>query len=196
VKIEPMQVLTACQSALGKSADKLMHWQRNLVGALVAFTVLLILLNVVTRALNVALFWVDELAIYSMIWAFMLGAAATVRGREGIAISLAHDYASPRARAWLGLTSDSFVLLFSLSLVAFNWLWFDPLLLYSVDFEIPAFIKASFNFVYKEQTSTLGIAKWWVWLIMPLMAGLMSLHALANWLDSLVSHREQRLVRN
>jgi TRAP-type C4-dicarboxylate transport system permease small subunit len=196
VKIAAAQVLTACQSTIGRSADKLMHWQRNLVGALVAFTVLLILLNVVTRALNVALFWVDELAIYSMIWAFMLGAAATVRGRQGIAISLAHDYASPRARAWLALTSDSVVLLFSLSLMAFNWLWFDPLLLVSVDFEIPAFIKASFNFIYKEQTSTLGIAKWWVWLIMPLMAVLMSLHALANWLDSLVSQREQRLVRN
>ena len=173
-----------------------MQWQRNVVGALVVFTVLLILLNVVTRALNVALFWVDELAVYSMIWAFMLGAAATVRGRQGIAITLAHDYASPRARAWLALTGDSVVLLFSFSLVAFNWLWFDPLLLYTVDFEIPAFIKASFNFVYKEQTSTLGIAKWWVWLIMPLMAVLMSLHAFANWLDSLVSHREQRPARD
>lgn len=166
-----------------------MHWQRNVVGTLVAFTVVLILLNVVTRAFNVALFWVDELAIYSMIWAFMLGAAATVRGRQGIAVTLAQDYASPRARTWLALTSDSFVLLFSLSLVALNWLWFDPLLLYAVDFDIAAFIKASFNFVYKEQTSTLGIAKWWVWLIMPLMAVLMSLHALANWLDSLVAHR-------
>ena len=65
MRIAATQVLAACQSTIGKSADKLMQWQRNLVGALVGFTVLLILLNVVTRALNVALFWVDELAIYS-----------------------------------------------------------------------------------------------------------------------------------
>ena len=58
------------------------------------------------------------------------------------------------------MTGDTFVVLFSLSLVAFNWLCFDPLLLYAVDFEIPEFIRASFNFIYKEQTSTLGIAKW------------------------------------
>ena len=147
--------------------------------------VCLILLNVVTRALNVALFWVDELAIYAMIWAFMLGAAATVRTRQGIAIALVRDYLDPRGRAWLALVSDTFVVLFSLSLVAFNWLWFDPLLLYAVDFEIPEFIRASFNFIYKEQTATLGIAKWWVWLIMPLMAILMSWHAVANWIDSL-----------
>ncbi len=170
-----------------------MHWQRHVVGALVAFTVFLILLNVVTRAGNVALFWVDELAVYSMIWAFMLGAAATVRTRQGIVITLVGDYVSPGARAWLALTGDTFVVWFSLSLVAFNWLWFDPLLLYAVDFEIPEFIRASFNFIYQEQTTTLGIAKWWVWLVMPLMAVLMSLHAFANWLDSLealVSHPE------
>ena len=177
--------LTACQSTMGASANRLMHWQRNLVGALVTLTVVLILLNVVTRASNVALFWVDELAVYAMIWAFMLGAAATVRTRQGIAITLVGDYASPRARAWLALTSDTIVVLFSFSLVAFNWLWFDPLLLFTVDFEIPAFIRASFNFIYKEQTSTLGIAKWWVWLVMPMMAALMSVHAVANWLDSL-----------
>lgn len=164
-----------------------MHWQRHVVGALVAFTVFLILLNVITRAGNVALFWVDELAVDSMIWAFMLGAAATVRTRQGIVITLVRDYLSPGTRAWLELTGDTFVVLFSLSLVAFNWLWFDPLLLYAVDFEIPEFIRASFNFIYKEQTSTLGIAKWWVWLVMPLMAVLMSVHATANFLDSLTA---------
>lgn len=164
-----------------------MHWQRNVVGGLVALTVILILVNVVTRALNVALFWVDELAVDAMIWAFMLGAAATVRTRQGIAITLVSDYLNPDARAWLSLASDTLVVVFSLSLVAFNWVWFDPLLLSAVDFEIPAFIRASFNFIYKEQTTTLGIAKWWVWLIMPLMAVLMSLYAFANWLDSLAA---------
>lgn len=179
------RVFTSFRTTLGAIADRVTQWQRNSVGALVVLTTALILLNVVTRALNVALFWVDELAVDAMIWAFMLGAAATVRTRQGIAITLVGDYVHPRARTLLALTCDSVVVLFALTLVAFNWLWFDPLLLVAVDFEIPAFIRASFNFIYKEQTTTLGVAKWWVWLVMPLMAVLMTLHAFANWLESL-----------
>ena len=57
--------------------DSLRVWQEKLVGALVAATVALILLNVVTRSVQFALFWVDELAVYCMIWAFMFGAATT-----------------------------------------------------------------------------------------------------------------------
>lgn len=177
--------LTAVRSSVSAGADWLLRWQRNLVGMLVVVTVSLILLNVVTRALAIALFWVDELAVYTMIWAFMVGAAATVRTRQGIAVTLLSDYVSPRHRARLALTSDTIVLLFASSLVVLNWIWFDPLLLYDTDFEIREFIRQSFNFVYKEQTATLGIAKWWVWLVMPLMAVVMSIHALANWLDSL-----------
>ena len=94
------RILIACRTILGKSADRLLDWQRNFVGALVVITVCLILLNVVTRALNVALFWVDELAIDAMVWAFMLGAAATVRPRQGIAIALVRDYRSCRLSSW------------------------------------------------------------------------------------------------
>lgn len=172
-------------TAFRAGADRVLRWQRNAVGVLVVVTVALILLNVVTRALTIALFWVDELAVYTMIWAFMLGAAATVRTRQGIAVTLARDYASPKARAWLAVTADTIVVLFALSLIVLNWIWFDPALLYDVDFEIREFVRQSFNFVYKEQTTTLGVPKWWVWSVMPLMAALTSIHALANWLDSL-----------
>ena len=143
------------------------------------------MLNVVTRASNVALFWVDELAIDTAVWAFMLGAAASVRGRQATAITLVQDYSSPQVRAWLTLIRDTLILAFGVSLLVFSWLWFDPRLLYATGFDVTEFIQASFNFVYREQTSTLGIAKWWVWLIMPVMAVLVCLHAAANWLESL-----------
>jgi len=180
-------ILAHCRRALGRAADTLAWWQQQAIGALVLATLLLILLNVVTRAFNVALFWVDELAIYSAVWAFMLGAAASVRGRQATAITLVHDSASPRARAWLTLIRDSLTVAFGVSLVVFSWLWFDPRLLWASDFDVATFIQASFNFVYREQTSTLGVAKWWVWLIMPVMAVLTCLHAGANWLDSLAA---------
>lgn len=47
--------------------------------AFLALTVtLLILLNVVTRYLGAALFWVDELAIYAMVWMTFFGASAAM----------------------------------------------------------------------------------------------------------------------
>lgn len=184
-------LLATCRSLLGRVADTAAWWQQQAVGALVLATLLLILLNVVTRAFNVALFWVDELAIYTAVWAFMLGAAASVRGRQATAITLAHDASPAWFRPWLTLLRDTVVVAFGASLVVFSWLWFDPRLLVAADFDVGAFIQASFNFVYREQTSTLGVAKWWVWLIMPVMAVLTCLHASANWLDSL----EALLVR-
>jgi TRAP-type C4-dicarboxylate transport system permease small subunit len=167
------------------TADKLLAIEKWLVGVFVAATVCLILLNVVTRSFAFALFWVDELAIYTMIWAFMLGAACTIRTREGIAVTLLRDLASTRVKYCLIVLGDVLTLLFSaLSLVA-CWLWFDPQLLYSTGFDVSSFIQQSFNFIYREPTSTLGIAKFWVWMIMPIMAVSLFIFSLANLTDSL-----------
>ena len=54
-------------------------WARieiTLAALLAAGVTLLILLNVVTRNIGAALFWVDELAIYAMVWMTFLGASA------------------------------------------------------------------------------------------------------------------------
>ena len=170
---------------VGKFADRLLTVQQLVVGGLVSITVALILLNVITRAVGYALFWVDELAIYAMIWAFMIGASATVRTRQGISITLLRDNLTIRIRQWLDFTVDTLVLIFCITLIIFNWIWFDPALLYSSGFDVPEFIKSSFNFIYREPTITLGISKVWVWLVMPIMALLATFHAMANWFDKL-----------
>ena len=159
--------------------------QHFVVGSLVCLTVTLILLNVITRALGFALFWVDELAIYAMIWAFMIGASASIRTRQGISITILRDILTIRIQRWLDLVLDSVVLIFCFSLIIFNWIWFDPVLLYTSGFDVPEFIKSSFNFIYREPTITLGISKVWVWSVMPIMALLATFHALANWFDRL-----------
>lgn len=178
--------LKTVQRSVGQFADHLLTVQQFAVGSLVGLTVALILLNVITRAAGYAIFWIDELAIYVMIWAFMIGASATIRTRQGISITLLRDNLTTRIRRWLDLVLDSIVLFFCFTLITFNWIWFDPILLYSSGFDIPEFIKSSFNFIYREPTITLGISKVWVWLVMPIMAALATCHALANWFDRLV----------
>ena len=178
-------LLKILRLSVGKFADRLLVIQHCVVGGLVGITVGLILLNVITRAMGYALYWVDELAIYAMIWAFMIGASATVRTRQGISITILRDIFTIRIRQWLELTVDTLVLIFCLTLIIFNWIWFDPVLLYSSGFDVPEFIKSSFNFIYREPTITLGISKVWVWLVMPIMALLATFHAMANWFDKL-----------
>ena len=54
---------------------------------------LLILLNIVARYFGAALYWVDELAIYAMVWMTFLGASAALHYQ--------------RFRVWTPSTSQS-----------------------------------------------------------------------------------------
>ncbi len=47
-------------------------------------------------------------------------------------------------------------------------------------FDTQAFQGQTFNFIYAENTSTLGIKKFWAWLIVPWFALSLSLHGVAN----------------
>ncbi|MDX1563531.1 MAG: TRAP transporter small permease, partial [Gammaproteobacteria bacterium] len=48
--------------------------EKRLMMLLAAALVLLILLNIVTRSAGAAIFWVDELAVYTMVWTALIGA--------------------------------------------------------------------------------------------------------------------------
>ena len=53
--------------------------EKKFVALLALVITLLALLNVVTRAFNKALFWVDELLIYAMVWMVLIGSSVMVR---------------------------------------------------------------------------------------------------------------------
>ncbi len=148
----------------------------------------LILLNVVTRSLNKSVFWVDELAIYAMIWMMMVGASVIIRIRKGIAVTLAENYLSDRVVRPLRVAVDVVIFLFSIILVVLCWIWFDPLKLAAVGFDTQAFSAKFFNFIYQEPTNTIGVPKFLVWLIMPFAAITMTIHSSANLLESLSGH--------
>ncbi len=153
------------------------------VAALLAVSItLLILLNVATRSMGAALYWVDELAIYAMAWMTFLGASAALHYGNSVAITVLAD-ALPRTAARLAAKLvDAAVFAFALFMLWFCWRWFGPFELVRQGFDFEAFQGATFNFIYAEPTTTLGIRKVWIWLVMCFFASGVFLHGLANLL--------------
>lgn len=156
--------------------------KRVLMGLSAALT-LLILLNIVTRAAGAAIFWVDELAIYVMIWMAFIGASVMVRMRMGVAVTLVSDLLPPRVQRLIARLVDAILLGFAVVLLILCWLWYDPVALVLSGFDLDRFAAATSKFIYTEPTNTIGIQKFWVWLAVPLMAITMTLHALANLIE-------------
>lgn len=144
---------------------------------------LLILLNVVTRSLNNALFWVDEAAIYTMVWMTFLGASAAIQSRQQVAITIMTDALPEGARRLAAKLVDALIFGFACAMLYFCWRWYLPLTIIGTGFDTLAFQGATFNFIYAEPTSTIGIQKWIIWLVMPLFSLGVFLHALAHLLD-------------
>lgn len=164
-------------------SNAILEIERRLCIALAAALVLLILLNVITRAAGAAIFWVDELAIYVMIWMAFIAASAMLRMRLGVAVTLATDRLPPSARRIVLRIVDGILLVFAVVLLLLSWQWYDPIALLGAGFDFDVFAQETFKFIYTEPTSTLGIRKFWVWLVVPLAALTMSIHALANLLE-------------
>lgn len=154
------------------------------LAALLAVAIsILILLNVVTRSLGAAIYWVDELAIYCMVWMTFLAASAGLHYRHTIAVTLFKDLLSARASDILAKIVDLVVFGFALAMLWFCWLWFRPDALIRAGFDVQRFQGDTFNFIYSEPTTTLGIRKVWVWLVMWVFALGATLHSLGNLLD-------------
>ncbi|HEY0834696.1 MAG TPA: TRAP transporter small permease subunit [Azospirillum sp.] len=171
--------------ALFRASAAVARVERVAACALIAAVAGLILLNVFTRAFNVALYWVDEAAIYAMVWATLVAASLTLRKRGLIAVTLLLDAAGPRVRRAMTVLNDAIILAFSGYLIWLCWIWFAPLEFARAGFDVGAFVVATGNFLYGEPTLTIGIPKVWVWLIMPVFAVTLTVHALANLAESL-----------
>lgn len=166
-----------------RASNTLVRLEKVVIAALAAAITLLILLNVGTRAANLALFWVDELAVYSMVWMVLIGSSVMVRERSGIAASLFVDLFNQQGQRAFRLLVDLLVLAFSVTLLILCWYWFDFPALVVAGFDLDSFSENTFNFIYQEPTTTLGIKKYFVWLVVPLMAFSLTLHSLCNLIE-------------
>jgi TRAP-type C4-dicarboxylate transport system permease small subunit len=157
--------------------------EKRAITVLAGALVLLILLNILTRAAGAAIFWVDELAIYTMIWMVLIGASAMLRMRSGIAVTLVTDLLPRGIGRAVSRAVDAILLAFAVTLIVLCWQWYDPIALLQSGFDLNAFAASTFKFIYTAPTNTLGISKFWVWLGVPIMALGMTIHAIANLLE-------------
>ena len=142
----------------------------------------LILLNVITRSIGRSIYWVDEAAIAAMVWMAFLGASASLHYRTAISVTLFPDALPQNSQKVVTRLVDVVVLIFSVFLLWLSFDWFDPIGLIQSGFSFDDFSSETLNFIYSETTATLGISKFWLWLIVPLFAIQSAIHALANLL--------------
>ncbi len=153
----------------------------------------LILLNVVTRYAGHPIYWIDESAVYSVVWLTFIGASAMTRMRLDFAVTMLTERFSERGAAIFRVVATLGVLLFGIGLLVMCWLWLDPVGIAQAGFDAKEYAGQSFNFIYTERTQTLNWPTWVIYLIMPLFALSMSLHALANLFEDLGLVAKQKL---
>nr|CAD6628542.1 TRAP transporter small permease [Rhizobium sp. TCK] len=145
----------------------------------------LILLNVITRYTGMPLYWVDEAAVYAMVWLGFLGASALTRLRLDFSVTLLSDKLSEVHARRMKAVASMLVAVFAFALGYMCWRWMDPLGIAAAGFDAKAYAGQTFNFLYTEQTQTLRWPTWLVSLIIPIFAVTMLIHAVANILEDL-----------
>lgn len=183
----------AAASALPAAPMRFVMWlsarllaaERAAVAALMFLLTGLILLNVVTRYSGVALYWVDESAVYSVVFLTFIGASAMTRLRLDFAVAMLTERLPPRGVRIAKVTATAIVLLFGLTLLWLCVLWLDPLGMARAGFDARELAARTFNFIYTERTQTLNWPVWVLYLIMPVFALSMTIHSAANLLEDL-----------
>ena len=159
--------------------------ERAALTVLMGLLVLLILLNVVTRYSGTPIYWVDEAAVFTMVWLTFVGASVMTRLRMDFAVGLVSDQLPPGGAKVLKVIATLCVLVFALALVWMCWLWMDPRGIAAAGFNAKDYAEASFNFIYTERTQTLEWPTWVLQLILPIFSLTLTVHAFANLLEEL-----------
>ena len=84
---------------------------------------------------------------------------------------------SPTTKTVIKKTVDVVVFAFALALLWFCWRWFMPLEFVRAGFDVATSYGKTFNFIYAEPTSTLGVPKYLFWMVMWLFALGATLHS-------------------
>lgn len=159
--------------------------ERAALTVLMSLLVLLILLNVVTRYSGIPIYWVDEAAVFTMVWLTFVGASVMTRLRMDFAVGLVSDQLPPGGAKALKVIATFGVLVFALALVWMCWVWMDPRGIAAAGFNAKDYAETSFNFIYTEHTQTLEWPTWVLQLILPIFSLTLTVHAFANLLEEL-----------
>lgn len=164
-------------------SEKLLAAERRVVALLMFLLGAAILLNVVTRYSGSPIYWVDEFAVYCMVWLTFVGASVMTRLRLDFAVTMLTERLSERAAAAARVVATMLVVAFGISLVIMCWLWLDPPGIAGAGFNAKAYAAGTFNFVYTERTQTLNWPTWALYMILPIFAVSITIHSLANLME-------------
>lgn len=145
----------------------------------------LILVNVVTRYARFPIYWIDESAVYCVVWLTFIGASAMTRLRLDFAVTMLTERLSPQHQKLAKVISTGLVVVFGVALTITCVLWMDPIGLARADFDGRKLAAETFNFLYTERTQTLNWPTWVLYLTLPIFAVSMTVHGLANLLEDL-----------
>lgn len=163
----------------------LLRMERHALTALMALLVLLILLNVVTRYSGMPLYWVDEAAVYTVVWLTFVGASVMTRLRMDFAVTMLTDQLGARGARVAKSVATLGVTAFGVAMLWMCWQWMDPVGIARHGFDAKEYAAESFNFLYTERTQTLNWPTWVLQLILPVFSATFSVHALANLLEDM-----------
>jgi TRAP-type C4-dicarboxylate transport system permease small subunit len=145
----------------------------------------LILVNVVTRYSHFPIYWIDESAVYSVVWLTFVGASAMTRLRLDFAVTMMTERFSARNQKIFKVIATSMVVVFGIGLIITCLLWMDPVGLARAGFDAKKFAGQTFNFLYTERTQTLNWPTWVLYLTLPIFAVSITIHGIANLLEDL-----------
>ena len=166
-------------------SSHILRTERQVLTGLMTLLVLLILLNVATRYTGMPIYWVDEAAVYTVVWLTFVGASVMTRLRMDFAVTMLTDHLGARGAQALKVVATLGVLLFGLAMLVMCWVWMDPIGIARYGFDAKEFAAESFNFLYTERTQTLNWPTWVLQLILPIFSATFSVHALANLLEDM-----------
>jgi len=107
--------------------------------------------------------------------------------RDAVAVTLLAGAVPDRVWWVCSVLADAIVLVFAVLLLVLCWFWFDPVGLWEAGFDVAAFSGDTFNYIYQEPTTTLGVPKFLFWMIVPIVSVTMAVHAASNLASTLAS---------
>lgn len=164
-------------------SEKLLVMERRVVAFMMFLLTGAILLNVATRYTGRPIYWIDEFAVYCMVWLTFFGASVMTRLRLDFAVTMLTERLSERAAAVARVAATLMVILFGVSMAAMCWLWLDPVGIMKAGFNAKQYAAGTFNFVYTERTQTLNWPTWVLYMILPVFAVSITVHGLANLME-------------
>jgi TRAP-type C4-dicarboxylate transport system permease small subunit len=163
----------------------LLAFERLALMGLMYLLTALILVNVVTRYSHFPIYWIDESAVYSVVWLTFIGASAMTRLRLDFAVTMMTERLSARSQQIFKIIATSTVIVFGIGLIVTCLLWMDPIGLAQAGFDAKKFAGQTFNFLYTERTQTLNWPTWVLYLTLPIFAVSITIHGIANLLEDL-----------